>query len=719
MRTNKLLLCSAAIILMSSCAVKDKKQVEASLSLNELTYPVTEKSDQIDTLHGVVVADPYRWLEDDRSTETEAWVIAQNKVTNGYLEQLPYREEIKKRMTEIWNYPRYTAPFKAGDKYYFYKNDGLQNQKVLYQQETLEGEATLFLDPNKFSEDGTVAMGRSSFSKDGKFFAYSISRSGSDWKEIYVMDVESKKLLKDKIEWVKFSGISWEGKGFYYSRYDAPVKGKEYSNKNEFHKVFYHRIGDSQSKDKLVYEDKEHAQRNFYAYTTEDEDYLVLSGSEGTSGNTLMVRPRGKKKFVTLVNDFEKDHYVVNVVNDKILIYTNLDAPNNRLVAVDLKNPTPENWKDVIPNQDRVLKTVSVIGGKIIIKYLEDATSKVYLCDLSGKLLEEVKLPGIGTANGFWGKKEDKEVFYGFTSFTFPSNIYKFDVINNKSELYKKSEINFDIDNYVTKQVFYTSKDGTKVPMFIVHKKGLKLDGSNPTYLYGYGGFNISLQPRFSKSTLIWLENGGVYAQPNLRGGGEYGKTWHEAGMKLNKQNVFDDFIAAAEYLIDQNYTRKDRLAIAGGSNGGLLVGACITQRPDLYQVAFPAVGVMDMLRYHKFTIGWAWAVEFGSSEDEEQFHYLYKYSPLHNLKKTEYPATMILTADHDDRVVPAHSFKFAAALQEHQQGNNPALIRIETKAGHGAGKPTSKVIQERADIFAFAWYNMRYEPTFEKKLVP
>ncbi|BDD08335.1 prolyl endopeptidase [Fulvitalea axinellae] len=722
MKKSVLLLACATGFAFASCGGGDGRNVkEAAVKSNfkpiAVNYPETKTVDQTDDYFGTKVADPYRWLEADTAKDTEAWVKAQNVVTDGYLEQIPFRSNIKDRLEKIWNYPKFGSPFKAGDKWYFFKNNGLQNQSVLYQQASLDGEPTEFLDPNKLSEDGTVALGSVAFSRDGKYLAYSVSRSGSDWKEIFVMDVATKKLLADHIKWSKFSGIAWQGNGFYYSRYDAPSEGSAYSGKNKFHKVYFHKVGESQDADKLIYEDKEHELRNFYAYTTEEEDVLVLSASEGTSGNMLMVKPTGSASFITLVDNFDNDHSVVESVDGGVLVKTNLDAPNNRLVKVDFKKPTTENWKDLIPNKDKLLQSVSLVGGKMMVKYMEDATSKVYRYELDGKELGEVALPGIGTASGFGGKKTDKEVFYSFTSFTFPSNIYKYDIESNKSELFRASEIDFKAEDYETKQVFYTSKDDTKVPMFITHKKGLKLDGTNPTYLYAYGGFDISLTPYFSTTMLVWLENGGVYAQPNIRGGGEYGQAWHEGGMKLNKQNVFDDFIAAGEYLIKENYTSKERLAIAGGSNGGLLVGACMTQRPDLYKVAFPAVGVLDMLRYHKFTIGWAWAVEYGSSDEKEHFDNLIKYSPLHNVKDAEYPATMILTADHDDRVVPAHSFKFAATLQKHQQGQNPTLIRIESKAGHGAGKPTDKIIEEKADVFAFAWYNMGFEPELAKQV--
>ncbi|BDD06229.1 prolyl oligopeptidase family serine peptidase [Aureibacter tunicatorum] len=711
MKKYFLLFCLPALFL--SC--ENKQNTNDKFPPIEVKYPVTSKVDSVDVYHGVEVKDPYRWLEDDRSTETEAWVKEENKVTEGYLSKIPFRDQVKKRLTEIWNYPKFSSPFKGGDKYYYFKNDGLQNQSVLYQQSSLEGEPSVFLDPNKLSSDGTIALMNISFSKDGKLAAYAVAKSGSDWNDIYIMDAESKQLLPDSINWAKFTGIAWQGEGFYYSRYDKP-EGSAYSSKNEFHKVYYHKIGDPQDKDELIYEDADHPLRNFYASTTEDEEFLIVTASEGTSGNALFIKPRMTGEFVSVVDNFKNDHNVVGNLNEEeILMITNLDAPNNKLVRVNLKKPEESNWVEVIPNTDELLSSVTMAGGKLIVKYISDAKSKVQQFDYDGTKVADVQLPDLGTASGFYGKKDDNEVFYKFTSFTFPSNIYKYDIKENTSSLFRASEVDFDASKYETKQVFYESKDGTKVPMFIVHKKGLKLDGTNPTYLYAYGGFDISLLPRFSAATIVWLENGGIYAQPNIRGGGEYGQAWHEAGMKHNKQNVFDDFIAAGEYLIDQKYTSSERLAIAGGSNGGLLVGACMTQRPELFKVAFPAVGVLDMLRYHKFTIGWAWAVEYGSSDEEEHFQNLFKYSPLHNIKNTSYPATMVITADHDDRVVPAHSFKFAATLQEKNQGSNPVLIRIETKAGHGAGKPTSKIIEEKADVYSFAWYNMMFEPKLQK----
>ena len=687
------------------------------LSKSQIKYPETKRVDQVDDYFGIKVADPYRWLEDDNSEETAAWVKAENKVTFGYLEKIPFRNKIKERLEKIWDYPKYGVPFKKGENYFYFKNDGLQNQSVLYIQKGLDGKPEVFLDPNKLSEDGTVALAGMSVSKNGKYFAYSIARSGSDWNEVFFMDVESKRKLKDHLEWVKFSGMSWKDDGIYYSRYDAPKEGDELSGKNEFHKVYYHKIGSSQDDDILIYENKEFPLRNYYAGTTEDESYLILTETESTSGNSLYVRKTDsdKKDFTLIAKGFDYDYNVIDNIDNRLLVYTNYEAPRYKLVIIDPEEPDMKNWKDVIPEQEDVLQSVSLIGGKIVAEYMHDAASRAYIYEYNGKQVGELSLPGIGSMGGLSGKKDEDMAFYSFTSFTFPSTIYKYDISKNKSEVFRKSEIDFDGSRYETKQVFYESKDGTKVPMFIIHKKGLKLNGKNPAYLYGYGGFNISLTPSFSLTRLVLLENNFVVAIANLRGGGEYGEEWHKAGTKMHKQNVFDDFIAAAEYLIKDGYTSSEKLAIAGGSNGGLLVGACMTQRPDLFKVALPAVGVLDMLRYHKFTIGWAWASDYGTSEESpEMFKYLYEYSPVHNVKKgTCYPATLITTADHDDRVVPAHSFKFAAELQAKQSCDNPVLIRIETKAGHGGGKPTSKIIEEYTDVWSFMMYNLGVEPKY------
>ena len=687
------------------------------MKIKPAPYPVAKKVDTIDVYFGHQVADPYRWLEDDNSPETEAWVNAENEVTFGYLEQIPFRNKIKERLEQIWDYPKYGVPFKEGNNFYFFKNDGMQNQYVIYKQTALEAEPEVFLDPNTFSEDGTVALSGLEFNHDGTLLAYSISKSGSDWSEIYVMDVETKNLLDDHLEWIKFSGTSWKGDGFYYSRYDEPKEGDELKASNEYHKVYYHKIGTAQSEDKLIYKNDEYPKRNYYAGTTDDESFLFMSESAGTSGNALWVKKLdGSQDDFTLVAEgFENEYNVIDNLGEQLLIMTNDGAPKWQLVLVDPMNPEQANWKVIIPEKEEVLQSISLVGDKIVAEYMKNATSVAFIYDYEGNYVEDLQLPGIGSMSGISGKKGEDLAFYSFTSFTFPSTVYKYSIANNSSEVYTRSEIDFDIDNYETQQVFYKSKDGTEVSMFIVHKKGLKMNGKNPTYLYGYGGFNISLTPGFSITRLVLLENGVVFAMPNLRGGGEYGEEWHEGGTKTNKQNVFDDFIAAADYLIETGYTQPAKLAIAGGSNGGLLVGACMTQRPDLFAVALPAVGVMDMLRYHKFTIGWAWASDYGTSEDsEEMFNYLYGYSPIHNIKEgVNYPATLITTADHDDRVVPAHSFKFAATLQEKHKGDNPVLIRIDVKAGHGGGKPTAKVIEEYTDEWSFMMYNLGVTPVY------
>ncbi|WP_242921996.1 prolyl oligopeptidase family serine peptidase [Pontibacter liquoris] len=680
-----------------------------------LDYPKTKKSDQTDDYFGTNVADPYRWQE-THDEALDAWIAQENQVTQSYFASIPFRDNIKSRLTQIWNYPKYGAPFKEGGKYYFFKNDGLQNQSVLYVQPSLEAEPKVFLDPNKFSNDGTVALSSLEFSKDGKYVAYGTSSGGSDWNTYYVLDATTGKKLADEVEWVKFSGPSWYKDGFFYSRYDAPTEGNKLANKNEYHKVYYHKVGTPQTQDNLVYEDKAHALRNFYGQTTEDERFLVLNVSEGASGaNALYYKDltNSKASIKPIVEDFESEYNVVDNMGDKLLVRTNKNAPRYRLVLIDPKKPQEKNWQVLIPESADVMTGVSLVGGRIIATYMKDASSLVTVFDTKGKQLNKVELPGIGTVGGFSGKKEDQETFFTFTSFTYPPTIYRYDVPKNKVTLFRKSEVDINTDAFETKQVFYTSKDGTKVPMFIVHKKGLVLNGNNPTMLYAYGGFNISMTPSFSVSNMLWLENGGVYALPNLRGGGEYGEEWHKAGVTPNKQNVFDDFIAAAEYLIDQKYTSSEKLAVSGGSNGGLLVGAFMTQRPELAKVALPAVGVMDMLRFHKFTIGWAWVPEYGSSEaSEAQFKNLYAFSPLHNIKEgVKYPATLVKTADHDDRVVPAHSFKFISTLQEKGAPGNPYLIRIDVRAGHGAGKPTSLLIQEAADTWAFVYQNMGLNP--------
>jgi len=677
----------------------------------QLTYPPTKKVDVSDNYFGTTIADPYRWLEDDNSEETKNWVQQQNAVTSSYLSGIPYRDKVKSRLAVLWNYPKYGSPRKEGSYYYFSKNDGLQNQSILYRQAGLNAEPEVFLNPNQFSGDGTVALSGTTFSKTAKFLAYQIARSGSDWQEAVIMDLSTQKLIDDTIKWIKFSGIAWKGdEGFYYSRYPVPDATTKLSKQNQYHKVYYHRIGTLQSQDQLIYEDNEHPLRNVGADLTDDGRFLIISTTEGTSGNELWVKDltNAKDNYINLVSGFKTDPDVVDSYGNFLLVKTNQDAPNFKVVLVDPNQSSANNWKTIIPEQPEVLQSVGTGGGYLFCSYLKDASTRVLQYTYEGKLVREIKLPGIGTASGFGGKRSDKSFFYTFTSYTYPPTIFNYDIASGASTLFRKTETAFNSEAYETKQVFFTSKDGTRVPMFITGKKGFSLNGNNPVLLYGYGGFNIPQTPGFSISNAFWLEQGGLYVVVNLRGGSEYGEAWHQAGTQLKKQNVFDDFIGAAEYLIQNNYTRNNLIAIRGGSNGGLLVGACMTQRPDLFKVALPAVGVMDMLRYHLFTIGWAWAVEYGRSDKADQFPYLLKYSPLHTLKQgTHYPATLITTADHDDRVVPAHSFKFAARLQEAHQGANPVLIRIETKAGHGAGKPTSKQIEEAADIWSFTMHNL------------
>jgi prolyl oligopeptidase len=680
------------------------------------TYPETRQDPSVvDDYHGTKVADPYRWLEDDNSAETKDWVKRQNELTFGYLDKIPFRNAIKERMTKMWNYERYGSPFKEGGKYYFYKNDGLQNQSVLYTQDNLESTPSVFLDPNKLSKDGTVALGAVSFNKAGDKVAYSVAKAGSDWQTIHVKDVKSGNEQTDVIEWVKFSGISWAGDGFFYSRYPEPKKGDELKGALLNHKLYYHKLGTAQADDQLVYEDVANPKRNMYAGVTDDERFVTMSVTEGTSGNMLFIKDRksGSDKFVQMVDNMKNDWYAIDSEGDWVFVQTNYKAPKWRIIAVNPAMPEEKNWREIIPeDKTDVLQGCGIVGGKLVAYYLHDASSRVKFHDLAGKFLTELKLPEIGTVGGIVGKRDEAEAFYSFSSFIRPNTIYKLNVNSMEQSIFKAPKIDYNPDLYETRQEWYTSKDGTKVPMFITMKKGTKRNGKNPTLLYGYGGFNISVLPSFSVGRITLLDMGGIYAVPNIRGGGEFGSEWHKAGTKERKQNVFDDFIAAAEYLIKKKYTSSQFLAIQGGSNGGLLVGACMTQRPDLFKVAFPAVGVLDMLRYDKFTIGRAWSVDYGLSEEKAGFDYLYKYSPLQNIKKgTQYPATMITTADHDDRVVPAHSFKFAAALQNAQASDNPALIRIETAAGHGAGKPTAKVIQEAADVWAFMWHAMGLVP--------
>ena len=706
-----------AILMLAFVACKEQPQKE----IVSMAYPQTKKVDTVDTYFGTEVNDPYRWLEDDRSAETAEWVKAENEVTFGYLEKIPFREELKQRLSDLWNYEKVGPPFHEGNYTYFYKNDGLQNQYVLYRYKTGEDPETaeVFLDPNTFKEDGTISLGETSFSKDGSKLAYSISEGGSDWRKVLVMNAETKELMGDTLNDIKFSGLSWKAEeGFYYSSYDKP-KGSQLSAKTDQHKVYYHKLGTPQSEDVVIFgATPEQKHRYINASVTEDNNYLIIRASTSTSGNKLFIKDITKpnSKFVTILDNTDTDSFVLENVGSKLYIVTNKNAPNKKVVTVDAENPTPDNWMDFIPETENVL-SARTGGGTIFANYMVDAVSKVKQYDYDGNLIREVKLPGVGSAGGFGTKKEEKELYYSFTNYITPGSIYKYDIASGNSELFIKPEIDFNPENYESHQVFYNSKDGTKIPMIITHKKGLKMDGQNPTILYGYGGFNISLMPSFSIANAVWMEQGGIYAVPNLRGGGEYGKKWHNAGTKMQKQNVFDDFIAAAEYLIENNYTSNDYLAVRGGSNGGLLVGATMTQRPDLMKVALPAVGVLDMLRYHTFTAGAGWAYDYGTAEDnKEMFEYLKGYSPLHNVKEgVEYPATLITTGDHDDRVVPAHSFKFAAELQSKQTGNNPVLIRIETDAGHGAGTPVSKTIEQYADIFGFTLFNMGYENLPEK----
>jgi prolyl oligopeptidase len=677
----------------------------------QLTYPSTKKGSVQDTYFGTTIADPYRWLEDDNSEETKAWVYAQNAVTTTYLSTIPFRDKVKQRLSVLWNYPKYGSPRQEGEYYYFSKNDGLQNQSVLYRQKGLQGTPSVFLDPNRFSADGTVALAGLSFSKNARYVAYQISSSGSDWQEALIMDLNTGILIDDTIRYIKFSGITWQGdEGFYYSRYPVPDASSKLSKQNQFHKVYFHAVGTQQDRDALIYEDNDHPLRNVGADLTEDGRFLIVSTTEGTSGNELWVKDltKGATAFSRLIEGFKTEPEIVDH-NGKgwLIVKTNQDAPNYKVVLIDPARPAVADWKTIVSEKNEVLQSVGTGGGYLFCSYLKDASTKVYQYTYDGKLVREIQLPGIGTASGFGGKRNQSSFFYTFTSYTYPPTIFSYDIATGVSTVFRKTETAFDSEAYETRQVFFTSKDGTKVPMFITGKKGFQLNGANPVLLYGYGGFNIAQTPGFSISNAFWLEQGGLYVVVNLRGGSEYGEAWHQGGMLNNKQNVFDDFIGAAEYLIANRYTNKNLLAIRGGSNGGLLVGACMTQRPDLFKVALPAVGVLDMLRYHLFTIGWAWAVEYGRSDNADQFNYLIKYSPLHQLKDgVSYPATLVTTADHDDRVVPAHSFKFAARLQEAHRGAAPVLIRIETKAGHGAGKPTSKQIEEAADIWSFVMQN-------------
>lgn len=707
--------CLLLIICLATVACQEKKSETTTMSQEPLVYPITQKdSSVVDTYFGTKVADPYRWLENDTTTQTKAWVTAQNKVTFGYLEQIPFRKKISNHLTEIINYPRYGSPFRVGDYYFSSKNDGLQNQSVYYVQKGIDGTPEVFLDPNTLSKDGTTSAGFAGTSNDKKYVAISTNAAGGDWQEMEVMEVATKKKLSDKLKWLKFTGAAWYKDGFFYSRFDEPKKGQELSGQNQFQKVYYHKLGDPQAKDQLVYQDPKHPLRYFGVGVTEDERFAILFISEGTDGAEIMYKDlqAGDKEFKLLFKGFDFNYNVFDNIGDKLLVYHNNGAPNYKVSLVD---PKSGKMSDFVSEKPEKLESVGTAGGKLLASYLKDVTTKVFQYDIAtGKLEREIPMPGLGTAWGFGGNRDDKDLFYTFTSFTVPNTIYRYNLVSGESSIFRQPEVKFNPADYETKQVFYASKDGTKIPMFITHKKGIKLDGTAPTLLYAYGGFNISETPYFNPTNLVLLENGGIFVTANLRGGGEYGEKWHKGGMLLNKQNVFDDFIAAAEYLIKEKYTSKESLAIEGGSNGGLLVGACMTQRPDLYAVAFPAVGVMDMLRFHKFTVGYGWVVEYGSSEKSKaDFENLYRYSPLHNLKAgTSYPATMITTADHDDRVVPAHSFKFAATLQEKHKGKAPVLIRIETQAGHG-GSSLTKRIEESTDIWSFMFANMGVIPNY------
>jgi len=710
--TVKNFLLAFCLITAAACGSDPKPKTVFDFKPIPVTYPNTRQDSSVqDTYFGTAIQDPYRWLEDDQSDETKQWVKDQNTVTFGYLDQIPFRAKVKERLEQIWNFEKYGTPFKKAAHYYYFKNDGLQNQSVLYRQETLDGEAKMALDPNTFSADGTTSLQEYSFSKDGRYFAYAISEGGSDWRTILVKNMETGEMLADKLQWAKFTGIGWAGNGFYYTRYPEPKKGDALKGANQNSAIYFHKLGDPQSADRLVHRDARHPNHYFSAGTTEDERFLFVSGAESTSGNTLSFQDLSKPKatLTPIATKFDHEFNVVENLGDQLLILTNHSAPNQRLILVNTAQPAEANWQTLVPEDSLdVLQAAAVCGGKIVCTYLHNASSALRVFDLEGKLVKEVELPEIGTVGAVQGKSDDPLAFFSFASFLRPATIFSMDMNSLEPKVFKAPKLDFNPDAYTTEQVWFESKDGTRVPMFITRKKNIAMDGQNPTLLFGYGGFNISLTPGFSASRAALLENNGIFAVANIRGGGEFGEKWHKAGTKCQKQNVFDDFIAAAEYLVSKQYTSPPRLAIEGGSNGGLLVGACMTQRPDLFGVCFPRVGVLDMLRYHQFTIGYAWAVDYGRSDNAEEFPCLIKYSPLHNVKPAAYPSTMITTADHDDRVVPAHSFKFAAELQKHQQGDKPALIRIETSAGHGAGKPTSKLLEEAADMLAFMLYQMK-----------
>lgn len=682
----------------------------------KLTYPISRRSDHVDLYHGTTIPDPYRWLEDPDSEETKAWVTAQNAVTTGFLKSIPMREAIQQRLTKLWNYERFGLPVRRGGRYFYSRNDGLQNQSVLYVAESLDGQPRALLDPNTWSDDGTVALAGWSPSEDGQLLAYGVAGAGSDWREWKVLDVTTGQELPDHLKWIKFSDVSWlkDGSGFYYSRYDEPAAGEAYTGVNYYQKLFLHKLGESQDRDTLVYERPDEKEWGFDGTVTDDGRYLIISVWRGTERKNQvfyqdLTQPAAP--VVELLAGFDSVYHFIDNDGPVFWFSTDNEAPLHRVVAIDTRQPQREQWREIIPQAQEVLEGVGVVGERFLANYLKDASTQVRVFELNGRHVRDIELPALGSADGFGGRRADGETFYSFANYTTPSTIYRYDIATGESQVYRQPQVDFQPTEFETRQVFFQSRDGTPVPMFITHKRGLPLDGSNPTVLYGYGGFNISLSPGFSVSNVVWLERGGVYAVPNLRGGGEYGRDWHEAGMKEKKQNVFDDFVAAAEWLIANKYTSPQKLAVRGGSNGGLLVGAAITQRPDLFGAAIPAVGVMDMLRYHKFTIGWAWVSEYGSSDDAQEFSQLLAYSPLHNLRPgTKYPATLVTTADHDDRVVPGHSFKFAAQLQHVQSGDAPTLIRIETRAGHGAGTPTTKMIEESADVLSFLTATLQAE---------
>lgn len=700
---KKLLFGLLGLLMMQSC------------SKNQLKYPETRKEDVADTYFGVTVPDPYRWLENDTSPEVKKWVEEQNKLTFAYLESIPYRNALKKRLTELWNYERVSSPFKEGGKYFLFRNDGLQNQSVLCMMDHPDSEPVVVLDPNQLSPDGTVALNTFSVSHDGHYLAYALSRAGSDWVEVFVRDLNTGKDLDDHLQWVKFSGLAWAGNGFYYSRYDAPDKGAELSSRNTFQKVYFHRLGTKQSEDKLIHQHPTEGDRMYGAWVSRDEKWFVLVESKwGSRGNALWVKSltRQDDKMHCVAEGFDYENGLVDIQDGVLYMVSNQEAPRYRLLKIDLQALPEVKKTELIPQKNDVLEAAYLAGGKLFVQYLRDVKNELEIYQTDGTYLHPLRLPAIGTLLGFSGEPDEQTAYFTFTSFNYPTTVFRYNIETDSSEVWFTPKLDFNPGNYEVEQVFYTSKDGTRIPMFITYKKGLKRNGKNPTLLYGYGGFNITMKPSFSTAVLLWLENNGIYALANIRGGGEYGEQWHEAGMKLNKQNVFDDFIAAAEYLIEEKYTSSKKLAIMGGSNGGLLIGAVVNQRPDLFRVAIPQVGVMDMLRFHKFTIGGAWVTDYGSSEDSVQFNYLLKYSPLHNIRDgINYPAILVTTADHDDRVVPAHSFKYIATLQEKYKGPNPVLIRIQTSAGHGGGKPTSVIIDETADIYSFIYKNMGIIP--------